>query len=299
MPYQPPLSTLRLLDAPTLQELYVLSDACHRFVLMHAGMVGEQAGGVNSLQPASSNGCLAFSFQLSNPNGEPIKCAVFDFPSNDKAPAKEGWGLVIEAGMSWDGENEDECLIEIVTNRAFSAESVILNSREHFYELLEAIAHEVAHVKDRAHTLTDPSYLTQKGKKADHTYLYDEGEVRARVWAAEATYAHQYQLLSCTGCDLPGEEHDVDVWDRLLQEWPTGDICLSDFNDSTRREVMERVRTTCLVLNSDRTSSNRKCPILSTPSTIAHTLRKGGNIDAETVAAMCVDYWRLRQIDPE
>lgn len=260
--YQPPLDSVSLLPPPNFADLTGLADIASDLLLLHAGKVACNAKGIFKENPPDSEGDALLGIAIPDLEGDPTPCLFISFLSEEKVDEEV---IVMEAGVEWEetrdlpeSDREDEfadaekvAVISVLFNRRWSAHSLMKHAVFGFYELLETLSHEIAHVLDKEHTLEEtpePAYESEKGQKAKHKYVFDDAEVRARVWAGLAVYSHVY-LYATIGerwedlLSAPDRDSDDEKWSKFVDDCPIGDMPLEEFNDENRALFIAMLRT--------------------------------------------------------
>lgn len=252
--YQPPIPTVDLLPPPNLDDLCGIADLAADVLMLHAGKVASAAGGIFKPHPPDDGGDMLVSAEVPDTDGKPVPCVVLSFVSEEIVDEDV---VVVEAGLDWEkaGDLVDEAVeaeadqdvgvISVLFNRRWSAHGLMDTAVYGFYELFESIGHEIGHMLDKEHTLGQPDYEDEKGQKANHKYVFDEAEVRARVWAALAVYSHVY-LHATVGerwdedmIKPPADSSNLAQWTKFVEDSPLGDMPLDEFNDDNRALFIE------------------------------------------------------------
>lgn len=256
--WQPPLDSVELLPSPTVEDLFGVSRLALQCLIMHAGKVACASGSINKPAPPDPEGDSLGGADVPDPEQDAdISCLTIGFVSEEKVMDEV---LVLEGGLDWENTSDlmdDGCdlsesapektaVIAILFNRRWSAYEVMKHGVYGFYELLETLAHEIAHAMDHKHTLTDPEYLDAHGERASHQYLFNDCEVRARVWAALVAYCHLYVYASVSErwdwLYLPTAKDADSKWHEFVCECPLGESCLDEMNSDNRALFLQMLK---------------------------------------------------------
>ena len=271
--YQPPIDTLELLSPPTLDDVQQCAWLAKRALVLHAGRVAEAAGNITGCHPPDEQGTWLCSAKLTDATGTPIDCAIISFFMDDEV----GTHLLGDAGLDWgetfdtiDQDLEDEVPIELAKcaaividfNRRWSAYDWMRQCRPAFLDLMETIAHEVGHLKDRKNTVKLNTYDKVKGKLSDHRYMFDPTEMRARVFSALVMYSHMYLHASAASEKLPDRESPDSEWWDLMERSGMKDLPMDEFNDDNQSLIVSMVKdVACSVLEEYESAKNRRLPV--------------------------------------
>ncbi len=260
--WQPPLDSVELLPPPTPDDLFGVSGLALHCLTMHAGKVASAGGSIHKPAPPDQEGDSLAGIDVPDRNtDQDIPCLTVGFLSEEKIMDDV---VVVEGGLDWEDAPEQlpDCdgrvaVVSIMFNRRWSAYELMKHGVYAFYELLETLAHEIAHVLDHKNTLIDPDYLDAHGEKASHKYLFSDCEVRARVWAALVSYCHLYVYASVTDrwewLNLPSESDSDEAWHDFVAECPLGDSCLEEMNTDNRAMFMQMLKAeACRLLKEVR-----------------------------------------------
>ena len=285
MAYQPPIDSFDLLPPPTDDDLIGLSYLASMVVLAHAGKIATAAGGIFKVPEVDPGGDEFCSTTIPTLDGQhETDIVVVGYLSEDKVMESV---CVMEGDFHWwDGQDEDEdeaeaaeteaaeteddgpgepgdvAVINLLVNRRWSAHEFLKNGLFAFYEAFEVLAHEIAHILDRETTLAKPDYAGAKGKLSDHKYEHNQGEMRARVWAALALYGHIYvQAVMHDRWEgllvTPRADDSDEAWDKFVSVGPLGDLAIGEFNDENRGIFITMLRTYACELVADETRAGQ------------------------------------------